>query len=157
MFGRNIMNYKIGIAITLLCLFFVRLTVATPAPQDETIKPGSSDTKHADENKTKKASSETAIPIHIKVFAQGRQALPAGSTIELKGDQETCKKLQRTQNIQSGEVTFTDLPVCKVQLRIFITGFDAQLVSVDLANYKDPMRILVKSDGPPLVSWGPAT
>jgi hypothetical protein len=151
------MNYKIGIAVTLLCLFPARLTVAIPASQEESGRPGNSDTKHTNENKTKKPSSETAIPVHIKILAQGMEALPTGSTIELKGNQETCKNLRLTQNIQSGEVTFPDLPVCKVQLRIFITGFNAQLVSVDLASYKDPMRILVKSDGPPIVSWGPAT
>ena len=84
--------------------------------------------------------------------AEGRDKLPAGSTIELKGDEDACKKVRPPeQNITSDGVTFPDLPVCKVKLWIFITGFDAKILPVDLAHYKDPMRILVKSSGPPVV------
>ena len=152
------MSYKIGMIVTLLFLFSARLGVAFSAAQNESDKPASVDTKHADENKTqpKKPKPGSAVPVHIQVSAQGMHKLPAGSTIEVKG-KDPCKSLHLSQNIQNGDVMLPDLPVCKVELIIFITGFNAQTVSVDLGNYKDPMRISITPNGPPTVSWGPMT
>jgi hypothetical protein len=147
------MNYRIKTLTIVLCLSLARLATGSPILQDEN-KPANGDTKHTEESKTKKAAPGSTIFLHIKIHAQGKEKLPVGSSIEVRGSQETCKKLERTQNIQSDEIMFPDIPVCKVQLRIFITDFNAQAVSVDLIEYKDPMVILVKSVGPPEVSYG---
>lgn len=82
-------------------------------------------------------------------------ALPPGSTIELKGDDQACGDLSRhEQRLEPDKTTFLDLPVCRVKFRIFITGFNVQAVSVDLAKHKDPMKIVIKRTGPPVVSFG---
>lgn len=147
------MNYGIRILSLLLCLFIGRFGARIYAPQEEN-NPANSATKHADEHKTKKPDPNSAVPFHIIVSAQGKAALPANSTIELKGNQDNCRNLALTQSIQLDQVTFPVLPVCKIQLQIFITGFNTQIVAVDLAKYKDPMRILVRAKGTPEVSYG---
>ena len=147
------MKYRIGILTMLLCLSVPRLATGTSTSQDEN-KPANSDAKHTTpDSKTKKPGLNSTISLHIKISEQGK-ALPVGSSIELKGSHETCGNVERTQTIQLGEVTFPDLPVCKVQLRIIITGFDVLPISVDLMEYKDPMLILVKAVGTPEVKYG---
>ena len=102
---------------------------------------------------TAKHDSDSTITIDIKVSAEGIETLPQGSTIELKGDDESCKDLRRPEEPigPDGEVAFSDLPVCKVKLSIFITGFDFKTTVVDLAKYKGPIQIRVKVNGPPEV------
>jgi len=135
------MKHNIEIS-ALLCLALLQLALATPASQDESGQPN---------NAIK--SEKKKITLHIQLSAEGMDPLPTGSTIELKGDEETCKtNVQQTQHVELGEATFPDLPVCKVRLWIFITGFDTKTVPADLAKYKDPIRIVVKSNGPPVVN-----
>jgi hypothetical protein len=70
------------------------------------------------------------------------------------GNDPACEDVQRLKHsIGADGATFADLPICKVKLKIYITGVDTKTAFVDLADYKDPMRILVKSNGPPVVSW----
>jgi outer membrane protein assembly factor BamA len=148
------MKYKIGILATLLCLVLFHLAVAIVIPQDEPNKPRNGDTKKTQDNPTPRVGSDATVSVRIKVSAQGMRTLPAGSTIQLKGNQDTCKEaVEREQPIQAGEATFRDLPVCRVKLWIYITGFDSQTVKVDLANYRDSLQIMVKSIGPPVVTW----
>jgi len=133
-----------GILATLLGLVLFQIAGAIVIPQDEPNKPDNSDAKKTD----------STISVRIKVSVQGMKALPTGSTIQLKGNQDACKEaVEREQPIQSGQATFEDLPVCAVRLWIYITGFNSQTVKVDLANYKDPLQIMVKSNGPPVVKW----
>jgi hypothetical protein len=116
-------------------------------PQDEPGKPGTSPAK-------KTADKKAKISVHIIVSAQGKDALPSGSKIDLLGNEPACQDVQRLQHgIGPDGATFPDLPVCKIKLMIYITGFDTKTALVDLADYKDPMRILVKTNGPPVVSW----
>jgi hypothetical protein len=148
------MKYKLGILITLLCLVLFQPAVAFAVSQNEPNKPENSDAKKTEDNRSPKAGSDSTISLHIKVSAQNMKTLPTGSTIQLKGSQEACKEsVEREQPIQSGEVTFTDLPVCPVRLWIYITGFDSKTVKVDLANYRDSLQIMVKSNGSPVVKW----
>jgi hypothetical protein len=134
------MSYKTVIVMTLISLAAVRPTPvrAFPQnPQDDTARP------------------ETTVTIHLKISAEGMDRLPAGSTIELKGDPATCKEVRRTQNIQSGEATLPDIPKCKIDLRFLITGFDTQVLTVDFGDYTDPLQILIKSDGAHIVPLAP--
>ena len=138
------MKYRMGILATLLGLVLFQIAGAIVIPQDESNKPDNTDAKRTD----------STISVRIKVSVQGMKTLPTGSTIQLKGNQDACKEaVEREQPIQSGQATFEDLPVCAVRLWIYITGFSSQTVKVDLANYKDPLQIMVKSNGPPVVKW----
>lgn len=150
------MNYKSGIIVTMLCLLSAGLKVgprilqtANPPPQTAASEPGNGTAAPNTEGNPK--TPQAPLLFHLKVSAEGMETLPTGSTIELKGNQEKCKSLKQKQIIRSGEVTFQDLPICKVQLLIFITGFATKQVSIDLAGYSQPMRILVKTNGPPEV------
>jgi hypothetical protein len=149
------MKDHFGILIILVCLFPAHLAFGDSPSQGDTSKSEDNKTKHVDQNTSTTPRPDSSILLHIKISAQGMEAVPNGSSIDLKGNQETCRKLERTQNLQAGNATFPDLPVCKVQLRIFITGFNTLLVCVDLANYQDPLRILVKHNEPPEANEGP--
>jgi hypothetical protein len=130
-----------------LCLALPPFAAAIPLPQDEPPKPESTETKKTVEKKTN-------ISVHFTVEAEGKSSLPTGSKIDLKGDARACKNLKRLQqHLGSDGATFPDVPVCKVRLWIYITGFETKTLSLDLAHYKGPARILVKSKGPPAVDW----
>jgi hypothetical protein len=124
-----------------------QVAVAAPVPQDEPGKPATSPAR-------KPADKKAKINVHIIVSAEGKDTLPSGSKIDLLGNEPACEDVQRLKHsIGPDGATFPDLPVCKVKLKIYITGFDTKTVVVDLADYKDPMRILVKSTGPPVINW----
>ena len=144
---RHITKFKTRIPTLILCVALLPLAVVVPVAQDESDKPATSPAKKPVDKKAK-------INVHIIVSAEGKHALPSGSKIDLLGNEQTCQDVQRLQHsIGPDGATFPDLPPCKVKLKIYITGFDTKTVSVDLADYKDPMRILVKSNGPPVISW----
>jgi len=95
-----------------------------------------------------------ALDVRIAVVAEGMDRLPSNSRVELQGEGPgACKSLKRDQMIQADGVLFRDLAVCKVKLRLFITGFDTKAVLLDLANYKGRLKITVKEEGPPTVTW----
>jgi hypothetical protein len=99
------------------------------------------------------SASQEAINVRIKVSVEGMAALPEESSIQLKG-LDACATLARHGSLDAeGETTFSGVPVCKVMLKILITGLDAKILpSVDLAAYRSaPMRIQIKSSGPPIV------
>lgn len=93
------------------------------------------------------------INLQVIVSAEGKQTLPSGSKIDLSGNEQTCHDLQRLQHsvAQNGAATFNNVPTCKIKLTIYITGFDTKSISIDLADYKSPLKILVKAQGPPIV------
>jgi hypothetical protein len=143
----NFTKFKTRIPILILGVALLQVAVAVPVPQDEQGKPETSAAKKPVEKKAK-------ISVHIVVSAQGKDTLPSGSKIDLLGDEPTCEDVQRLQHsIGPDGATFPDLPRCKVKITIYITGFDTKPAFVDLADYKDPMRILVKSNGTPVISW----
>jgi len=109
------------------------------------------DNKRTDLDPSQKTADAT-ITVHVEVSAEGMTKLPTGSTIRIKGDEKSCKNLEQEQSLNSDRATFSSLPICKVKLKIYITGFDGKVLSVDLAKYKDPMKILVKSAGVPVVN-----
>ena len=124
------MTSKIALLITLIWFMAFQPAHLNAALQDDSPK------------------HETTVTIHLKISAEGMDKLPTGSTIELRGDPAVCKDVQRSQNIQSGEAMFPDVPKCKIDLRFVITGFNTQVLSVDFGKYKDPLQIVIKSDGP---------
>lgn len=117
---------------------------AVLAPVDPAEKPA--------EEATKAVEKPSAITMRIAVSAEGMERLPEGSRVELKGE-NGCKNLERGQMILSGGALFPDLPLCKVKLRIFITGFPTKAASLDLTNYKRPITVVVREDGPLAVTW----
>jgi hypothetical protein len=163
------MRYRPGTPALLLCLALSSAARAVALPQEESpktkkieptkIEPTKAEVKQDERTKTGTPTAKPAptskITVRVKVSAEGRSALPAGSTIELKGDDPACGNLTRPeQSLEPDETTFPDLPVCKVKFRIYITSFDVKAVSVDLAKHKDPMKILVRKSGAPVVSFG---
>jgi hypothetical protein len=128
-------------ASALMCLAAFSIAVAAPRSQD-------------DSGKSKKAeTSQPSITVHIKVSAEGANPLPDQSSVQLKGSGD-CGTLSRKGELDAdGKATFSGLPVCKVTLRIFITGFETKSKDVDLADYKNgTMNVQVKSSGPPILN-----
>jgi hypothetical protein len=146
-------NYEIGVtARALLCLAAFGMAVAAPRSQDESGKSKTPDARKAEEKKA--AKPQPPITVHIKVSAEGADPLPNQSSIQLKGLGE-CDTLARRGDLDSdGQITFSELPVCKVALKILITGFETKaLAEVDLADHKNgTMRIQIKSTGPPILN-----
>src|SRR5690349_3969237 len=132
--GGNMKKHETGItAVVLMCLAAFSTAVAVS---------GSQDAKKTEEKKTGKLTT-----VHIKVSAEGVNPLPNESSIQLKG-LDDCDQLSRRGILDSdGEFTFSGLPVCKVMLKILITGFETKtLPEVDLADHKNSrMRIQIKS------------
>ena len=127
----------------LLCVSAFTMPAEALRPQDESGK------KNADGKKMGRKPPLTTV--HIKVSADGVNPLPDQSSIQLKG-LDDCDMLTRRGDLDAdGEITFSELPVCKVMLKILITGFETKsLSSVDLADPKNlTMRIHVKAAGPP--------
>lgn len=134
--NRKIMN-------AVLWASLLPFAAASSLSQDSTTKPKN--------NVAKAPAHARKTSLHIKVVAERRSSVPGGSRIELYG-QNACRELEpKSSGIRLGEASFESLPRCKVLLRIFITGFSTKSLPVDLGKYKDPMQILVKVDGPPIV------
>jgi hypothetical protein len=147
------MKHEIGITVwTLICLAAFSMAVAAPRSQDESGKSKNPDAKKAEEKKA--GNSQPAIAVHIKVSAEGADPLPNQSSIQLKG-LDDCDTLARRGDLDSdGQITFSELPVCKVALKILITGFETKaLPEVDLADHKNStMRIQIRPVGPPILN-----
>ena len=97
------------------------------------------------------------VTVKVKLSAEGNAVLPSGSKIQWEGIGDTCKKISGEKAVQSaGETTMT-IPVCKVKLTMFITGFDTKAIVVDVASnahrYSNPIRITVKRQGPAEFAW----
>ncbi len=146
------MKCKMGIPAALLFLAFLRPAVAMALPQEEANKSKKNDAAKGDEKK-----NDATARVKIKISAEGKSSLPSGSKIEWQGIEETCKDVTGKRRLESSGATSVSLPVCKVKLMVFITGFDTKAVTVDLAGneerYNDPIRITVKHQGPAEVDW----
>jgi hypothetical protein len=106
--------------------------------------------------------SESVVNVKIVVSAEGKPSLPVNSKVQWEGVGDTCKDVPRGLQAlhQTGETPLsldTSLKACKVKLLIIVTGFNVQSVTVDLAGnqdkYEDPIRIMVKHDGPAELDW----
>jgi hypothetical protein len=138
-------------ASVLICMTLCGIALAAPRSQEEPDKSKAGEAKKSEE---KTAKPQPVIAVHIKVSAQGVDTLPNQSSIQLKG-LEDCETLDRRGTLDSdGLITFSELPVCKVMLKILITGFDTKtLPAVDLADHKNStIRIQIKSAGPPILN-----
>jgi hypothetical protein len=146
-------KYDIGIAVwALICLASLPTAVAAPRSQDESSKSKSPDAAKAEEKKA--AKPQPAITVHIKVSAEGLDPLPNQSSVQMRG-LDDCDTLDRRGNLDpDGQITFSELPVCKVALKILITGFETKaLAEVILADHKNAtMRIQVNVAGPPILN-----
>jgi hypothetical protein len=157
------MKRRPEIAAFLLLLYCLAFSLAARAPSVAQEEPGRSPTSKPTkaegpgDDRTRTATPVPRINVDVQVSAEGMSALPPGSTVELKGDDPACGDLSRhEQRLEPDQTIFLDLPVCRVKFRIFITGFNVQSATVDLARYKDPMKIVIKRTGTPVVSFGSA-
>jgi hypothetical protein len=95
--------------------------------------------------------------VRLMVSAEDRAAIPAGSKIQWEGTGDGCRTDPIEQSLRPKDATPLTLPVCKVKLTIFITGFATKAVTVDLVGnekkYDDPIHIRVRLQGLPEVSW----
>lgn len=95
--------------------------------------------------------------VKVQIAAQDTPVIPSGSKIRWEGTGEGCTGVAGEQSIRPTEVTPLTLPVCKVKLTIFITGFTTKAVTIDLVGnekkYADPIQIAVKLQGAAEVSW----
>ena len=147
------MKYKLGLVILTFCLALAGMAVVAQSTPEENTS-DSKKTEDAKPGNPDKPGAASNINLQVKILAEGKHPLPSGSRVELKGDEKSCEKVSRPlQNLESeGVASFPDLPACRVRLSIYITGFDRKSVPVDLTHYKDPLQILVKAVGPPVVN-----
>jgi hypothetical protein len=159
------MRYKLGLVMLALCVTLAGKTAAAaPRTQEENAGDAkkTEDSKAGNPDKTEekksgnvdKPGTASTITLQVKISAEGKHQLPSGSRVELKGDDDTCKKVSRpVQNLETeGVASFPGLPACRVRLSIFVTGFQWKSVPVDLTQYKEPLQITVKVVGPPVVN-----
>ncbi len=143
------MKCKVAIPAVFLSLTLLP-TVTIAVPQDVPDKSNKGDTSKTDDKKT----------IKIKVSVDGQPSLPQGSKIQWNGEDNTCKQTKGEQPIGPGDVTSMEVRACKINILIFITGFQTQKVTLDLAknreNFKDTIHITVKHQGDPEVAWKPS-
>lgn len=144
------MNQKARVFAALLLLTFSRPAIGLPQDQEDK-------SKKAEVPQTEEKKNKSSVSVKIKIVAEGKPSIPSGSKVEWEGVGESCKNVSGEQNLRSTEATPLTLPVCKVKLTIFITGFNTTAVTVDLAGneekYANPIRIKVKRQGPAEVEW----
>jgi hypothetical protein len=102
-------------------------------------------------------ADEKTASVKVLISAEDKPAIPSGSKIEWESTGDGCKSVTGELNLRPSEATPLTLPVCKVKLTIFITGFSTKAVTVDLVGnekkYADPIHIIVKLQGPAEVTW----
>src|SRR5262249_23025649 len=102
------------------------------------------------------ADDKTAS-VKLMVSAEDHPTIPSGSKIQWEGSGDGCRTVAGEQSLRPTDATPLTLPVCKIRLTIFITGFTTKAVTVDLVGnekkYADPILIKVRLQGSPEVSW----
>ena len=138
-------------AIQCALLLVAQSRFAFTEPLDETEKSNKEETVATE---SKKSYSTVSVP--IKISAEDKSSLPSGANIEWQGVGNTCTTEIEKKNLPSDGETLLNLPVCKVRLVIFITGFDTKTITLkivkDKDKYKDPMHIIVKHTGSPEIA-----
>lgn len=146
------MKCKIEIPVALLSLVLLLPPITIAFPQDAPDKPNKDDAPKTDDKKHNSTAS-----IQIKFSAEDRASLPSGSKIQWNGEDNTCKQVKGGQPIGPGGVTSLEVPVCKINILIFITGFNIKTVTLDLPKnserFKDTIHIAIKHQGEPEVDW----
>ena len=113
--------------------------------------------KKNDSAKTEEKKSNSTASVKITVSAEGKSSLPTGSKIEWKSLDDNGKSAAGVKNLDSNGTTPLSLPICKVKVWIYITGFDTKAFTLDLGGkeekYNDPIRVTMKRQGPVEVEW----
>jgi hypothetical protein len=151
------MGYQVRL---LAAAFFLALLPLSAAlhPQEEGKKTEDNVAKKSEDSAPKKTEEKakdkpSAITVHVLVTADKLKELPDGSSVEIKPDSDKCNAMTSVESdIHSGKATFADIPVCKVRLLIFVTGFNAQGISVDLSKCKEPITVKIDLGSPPKLS-----
>jgi hypothetical protein len=104
--------------------------------------------------RTAGAQNETVVSLDIKVEAEDVIPLPDQSTIELNASESDCARtIHQAKPLHDGKATFKDVPVCKVMLTIFVTGFRVQKVPLDLAGLREfAILVQIRNSGPAQIS-----
>lgn len=135
------MKCKIGIPASLILLALLLPPVAVP--QQAPARPNT-------ENKK--------VSIRIKITADDKPSLPSGSKIQWNSEDHACKQTSGDpQPIGPGDVTFLSVRLCRINILIFITGFDTKMVTLDLpknsGKLKNEIHITVRRQGKPEIAW----
>jgi|SRR5215467_13531961 len=146
------MKRKIGIPASLLLLTLLLQINTIARPQDPPDKPNKGDAP-----KTEDRTHNSTASIQIKFSAENKAELPSGSRIQWNGEDSSCKQTKGGQPIGAGGMTSLEVPVCKINILIFITGFNIKTVALDLPKnserFKDTIHITVRRQGEPEVDW----
>ena len=114
--------------LLLVCLIACRPTSAEPSFQES-------------------SKSDDAVAVNLKITVEGKDSLPEGSKIELRGLDPCDASVSAPINV-GGQTKFSRVPVCKVVFKILIPGLNTGIVQVDLAKYKsEAIKIHMDSSG----------
>jgi hypothetical protein len=95
-----------------------------------------------------KQRDDDAVAVDLKITVEGKDSLPEGSKIELRG-LDPCDASVSAPINAGGQAKFSRVPVCKVLFKILIPGLNTGIVQVDLAKYKsEAIKIHMDSSGP---------
>jgi hypothetical protein len=128
------MTHRHGPAIGAACLTGMALLVLTASAtnrQDDSGKPKQIEKKKAETRR---------VDVQVKVTVTDGKPLPAGSMVEISGQETTCGSLnsndaQATID-EKGVAMFRDLPACKVTVKINLDRYLPVRKPVDLTGYK---------------------
>jgi hypothetical protein len=115
----------------LVGLAFLDASTSVASPQGGTSKSDQAEKGRAENKK---------VDVKVRVSANDGTPIPAGSVVEISGQESTCGKLSsddlRASINESGEVMFRDLPACKVTVKINLSQYKPGRKEVDLRGYR---------------------
>lgn len=135
--------------ITTMLVFMALLRPDSPMAfrQNEPNKK-SGTAKADDKKKDKKKQTAAPLTVHVKLLVESMTTVPSGSKIEFKGTEEACRTFQTPLTpIGANGITFDNLPRCKVDMNVFITGFATKNKPVDLRESTGRMKVVLKASG----------
>lgn len=102
------------------------------------------------------ATAIATAEVRLRIVTEDDSEVPDGSHFTWDGLGGTCRDESGHQPLWSSETPVV-LPVCRLRLTLFVTGFNTQAVTLDLAGHADalnhPIRIRLRQNAPAVVSW----
>jgi hypothetical protein len=138
----NLSKMTLG-ATVVSCLAVLLLTIPVAALQDDAAKSRLAASK-APKVEEKKANAKK-IEAHFKVSVRGGGPMPTRCKVEISGQDQACGNLSDMTAVidETGEATFRGLPACKVSVKIVESLYLPFRMTVDLADYKAPIELIL--------------
>jgi 3D (Asp-Asp-Asp) domain-containing protein len=128
------MAHRPSAAIGSACLTGVALLVFTASAANSQDDAGKS------KQTEKKKAEARKLEVKVKVSAADGKPLPAGSMVEISGQETACGSLNsndaRATVDDKGEAVFPELPACKVTVKMNLNRYLPARKVVDLTGYK---------------------